>query len=68
MSFRFSWVLIFIIVHIGFWIIYKSKRNNFIFNRSSKRVDGIISSDLNKNKIKIKNRFLFFGIVFRFDL
>ena len=64
MSFRFSWVLIFLIIHIGFWLIYQSKRNNFIFYRSSKKVDEIISSDLNKNKIKIKNRFLFFGIVF----
>jgi len=57
MSFRFSWVLIFLVIHFIIWIYwyFKQKDQDFIFQNSSKKVrDTIKFKSLEDLQLQIK--------------
>ena len=66
MSFRFSWVLIFLVIHFIIWIYwyFKQKDQDFIFQNSSKKVRDTIKTNLDDKLIRWRNRIIFGGIIF----
>ena len=65
MSFRFSWVLIFLVVQFVIWIYwyFKQKDQDSIFRNASKEVKATIKNNLDDSLISWRNRIILGGIV-----
>jgi len=65
MSFRFHWVLLILFIQIIFWVVWEIKRNRSkVFPNSSSIIEASIANSISKSRIKMKNRFIIFGIIF----
>jgi len=64
MSFRFSWVLIFLLVQCALCLFsyFKNYKSGPIFPNSSNRVDNVIQKNINTTFIQWKNRIILFGL------
>ena len=66
MSFKFSliFILLFIQILIWFFYFYIKKKNNRFLPKASKKIESNFQIKLNKNKIKWRNIFICFGLIF----
>ena len=64
MSFRFSWVLIFLIIQVALWLYwyFNQKDKNFIFKRASEQVRTTINENIDESLTRWKNRIILVGI------
>ena len=64
MSFRYVWVLLFLFILLLYIIFQLKKSTRPIFHNSSKKIRKIVENGISSPGIKLKNRFMLFGIFF----
>ena len=64
MSFRYVWVLLLLFILFLNVIFQLKKSTRPIFNNSSKKIRKIVENGISSSGIKLKNRFMLFGIFF----
>ena len=63
MSFRYIWLLLFLLIQIGLWLYWVFNIKNNSYPIISKKMDKIIAKHIDLSRISIKNNILIIGIL-----
>jgi hypothetical protein len=64
MSFRFSWVLAFLLVQIGLWVFWRLKdgKRGSVYKNASEKVTTVSRKNIDTDRLQWKNRIILAGL------
>ena len=66
MSFRYSWILLFLLFQFLLWVFWrlKIKQSDGLFPNASEKMLQMIKLNIDENRVRLRNQFIFLGLTF----